>query len=155
MTEEPQVKPEWQHASLVSGLGKWAWIAGLINGIIELIAGIYVFIVEINLVAYWASFGLTYTPSFLSGIWNIIGAIILIFISFAIIRPKFSSKCAEKDWEALYSWTLELGGTKVPWMLIWGIIFTIFSWYYWGGLFVLLPAILLLFMGPRPYNWSE
>jgi len=152
MSAEPQVKPEWQYASLVSGLGKWAWIFGLINGIIELIWGIYLIIVEINLAALWAYLG--YIPAFFSGAWAIIGAIILIFISFAIIKPKFSKKCAEQDWESLYGWTLPLGGTKIPWMLIWGIIFTIFSWYYWGGLFVLLPAILLIFMGPRTYNWS-
>jgi len=154
MSEEPQVKPQWQYASLVSGLGKWAWIAGIINGIIELIWAIYLLILQINLAAYWAALSLPFTPDFFSGIWYIIGAIILIFISFAIIKPKFSSKCAEKDWEALYGWTLALGGIKIPWMLIWGIIFTLFSWYYWGGLFVLLPAILLLFMGPRTYNWS-
>ena len=128
MTEQ-----KWQFASIVSLLGKWAWIAGLINGIIELIFA-FVF--------FWLFF------------WYIVGAIILIFISFAIIRPKFSMKCDEQDWEALYGWTLDLGGIKVPWMLIWGIIFTAFSWYYWGGLFVLLPTFLLLFMGPRPYNWS-
>ena len=132
---KPSTPGSWQFASIVSALGKWAWIFGIINGIIELIWGI-VFIF------------------FFVGIWNIIGAIILIFISLAIIKPKFSVKCAEQDWEALYNWTLDLGGTKIPWMLIWGVIFTIFSWWYWGGLFVLLPAILLIFVGPRPYNWS-
>ena len=132
---KPSTPGSWQFASIVSALGKWAWIFGIINGIIELIWGI-VFIF------------------FFVGIWNIIGAIILIFISLAIIKPKFSTKCAEQDWEALYNWTLDLGGTKIPWMLIWGVIFTIFSWWYWGGLFVLLPAILLIFVGPRPYNWS-
>ena len=152
MSAEPQVKPEWQHTSLVSGLGKWAWIAGLINGIIGLIWGIYLISIEISLLPYYQFLGIA--PSYFGGAWAIIGAILLIFISFAIIKPKFSNKCAEKDWEALYGWTLSLGSTKIPWMLIWGVIFTIFSWYYWGGLFVLLPAILLLFMGPRAYNWS-
>ena len=152
MSEEPQIKQEWQHASLVSGLGKWAWIAGLINGILGLIFALWGIGVGVAAQALLYPY-YTYNP--FPEIWSIIGAAILIFISFAIIRPKFSSKCAEKDWEALYGWTLALGGTKVPWMLIWGIIFTLFSWLYWGGIFVLLPAILLLFMGPRPYNWSE
>ena len=147
MSAEPQVKPEWQHASLVSMLGKLAWIFGLINGIIEIIFALY----NIGWGIALGPFGVGLIGT---GVWYIIGAVILIFISFAIIRPKFSNKCAEQDWEALYSWVLNLGGTKIPWMLIWGIIFTIFSWYYWGGLFVLLPAILLLFMGPRTYNWS-
>ena len=152
MSTEPQVKPEWQHASLVSGLGKWAWIAGLINGILELIFALWGISVGLATNALTFPFAY-YSPIY--DIFQIIGAAILIFVSFAIIKPKFSSKCAEKDWEALFGWTLSLGGTKIPWMLIWGFIFTIFSWYYWGGLFVLLPAFLLLFMGPRPYNWSE
>jgi len=147
MSAEPQVKPEWQYASLVSGLGKWAWIFGLINGIIEIIFALY------N-IGWGIALGPIGVGLIGTGVWYIIGAVILIFISFAIIRPKFSNKCAEKDWEALYGWVLNLGGTKIPWMLIWGVIFTIFSWYYWGGLFVLLPAFLLLFMGPRSYNWS-
>jgi len=147
MSAEPQVKPEWQYASLVSGLGKWAWIFGLINGIIEIIVALFT-------IGSGIAFGIYGVGLIGTGVWYLIGAVILIFISFAIIRPKFSNKCAEKDWEALYGWVLNLGGTKIPWMLIWGVIFTVFSWYYWGGLFVLLPAILLLFMGPRAYNWS-
>ena len=138
----------WQFASIVSALGKWAWIFGLINGIIEIIFALYSIGVGIALSVYGGGVLIG------TGVWYIIGAVILIFISFAIIRPKFSNKCAERDWESLYAWTLNLGSIKFPWMLIWGIIFTIFSWYYWGGLFVLLPAILLIFVGPRPYNWS-
>ena len=148
---KPSTPGSWQYESLVSVLGKWAWIFGLINGIIEIISGIYLLSIELTALSVLGGYG--YVPSFI-GIWYIIGAVILIFLSFAIIRPKFSNKCAERDWEALYAWTLNLGGTKIPWMLIWGIIFTIFSWYYWGGIFVLLPAILLIFVGPRPYNWS-
>ncbi len=149
---QPSTPKTWQFASIVSTLGKWAWIFGLINGIINLIWGIWLISVEISLLPYYQALGIA--PAYFGGVWAIIGAIILIFISFAIIRPKFSNKCADQDWEALYSWTLALGNTKIPWMLIWGIIFTIFSWYYWGGIFVLLPAILLIFMGPRTYNWS-
>ena len=144
---KPSTSGTWQFASLVSNLGKWAWIAGLINGIVEIIVALYTIGWGIALSPFGG--GLIGT-----GVWYIIGAVILIFISFAIIRPKFSNKCANQDWEALYSWTLSLGNTKIPWMLIWGIIFTIFSWYYWGGILVLLPAILLIFVGPRPYNWS-
>ena len=145
----------WQHANLVSGLGKWAWIWGIVNGIIEIIWAIYLIGAELAAVAYLASLGITVAPNLFNAIWYFIGAAILIFISYSIIKPKFSTKCAERDWEALYGWTLDLGGIKIPWMFIWGIIFTIFSWYYFGGLFVLLPACLLLFAGPRPYNWSE
>jgi len=90
----------------------------------------------------------------LGGIWWIIEAIIMIIISLFIIRPKFSKKCAEKDWDALLNWTLNLGGLRLSWMLIWGIILEIFSWYYWGGLAILIPAFLLLFVGPKEYQWT-
>jgi hypothetical protein len=148
---QPSTPKTWQFASIVSTLGKWAWIAGLINGILELIFAFVGIGLGVAANAVWYPV-VVYSPAY--DIWQIIGAIILIFVSFAIIRPKFSNKCADQDWEALYNWTLALGNTKIPWMLIWGIIFTIFSWAYWGGILVLLPAILLIFMGTRPYNWS-
>ena len=148
---KPSTPGSWQHASLVSALGRWAWIAGLINGIIELFVALIG--IGIGLLKNAVSPLLKpYSPVY--DIWQLIGAIILIFISFVVLRPKFSNKCADQDWEALYNWILPLGNIKIPWMLIWGIILTIFSWFYWGGVLVLLPAILLIFMGPRPYNWS-
>ncbi len=144
---------EWQHASLVSKIGKWAWILGLVNGILAVIFGI----AGIATTLYWISFYpygyLYYSVSFYD-IWQIIGGIILILVSFVIIRPKFSNKCANKDWDALYGWYLPLGSFKLPWMLIWGIIFELFGWYGWGGLAILLPAVLLLFVGPKEYQWS-
>ena len=81
---------EWQHASWVSTLGKWAWILGLISGVIDIIAGLY-YTITLGLIpfigAYWMGIG----------IWWIISGIIAILISFAIIRPKVSVKCAQKD----------------------------------------------------------
>ena len=151
MNETKKQPGTWQYASLVSTLGKLAWIFGIINGVIEIIFALWGIGAGLALQALYAPY-YTYIPSY--EICYIIGAIILIFVSVAIIRPKFSTKCAEQDWESLYSWVLTLGSTNIPWMLIWGIIFTIFSWWYWGGIFVLLPAILLLFMGPREYKWS-
>ena len=121
---------EWQHAGWVSTLGIWAWIVILINSGIGIITSLVRF-----------------------SLWGITGGIIAIVISLFIIRPKFSMPCGEKDWEALYSWTLDLGGTKVPWMFIWGILLEIFGWYWWGGAFVLVPAIMLIWFGPRKYEW--
>jgi len=140
---------EWQHASLVSNIGKWAWIIGLLNGVLSIIFGF----VGIGTYLYWSSFlpGY-YIPTY--DIWLIIGGIILILLNFVIIRPKFSKKCAEMDWDALYEWYLPLGSFKLPWMLIWGIVFELVGWYGWGGLAILIPAVLLLFMGPKEYNWS-
>lgn len=152
MNETKKKPGSWQYASLVSILGRWAWIFGIINGIIELIDAL----ASIGVGLAIQAIDYPYSPYFITyEIWYIIGAIILIFISVAIIRPKFSDKCAVKDWESLYNWVLTLGKTNIPWMLIWGIIFTVFSWWYWGGIFVLMPALLLIFMGPREYKWSK
>jgi hypothetical protein len=79
-----------------------------------------------------------------------VGIVIAVFI----IRPKFSKPCGEKDWDALYGWTLKLGGAYVPWMFIWGIILFLFGWYGWGALVVLLPAIMLIWFGPKKYDWK-
>ena len=102
---------EWQHGNIVSQIGKWAWILGFINGLIELIYGIYWLVVEISLtLSYGGYFGISFVS--FGSIFYIIGAIIMIFISLFIIRPKFSKKCAEKDWDALLDWTLNLGGLR-------------------------------------------
>ena len=141
---------EWQHASWVSTLGKWAWVIGIINGLFGIIWAIYQFSV---LTALWAYLPGVYVPT--TEIWNIIVSIIGIVISFLIIKPKFSKPCGEKDWDALYGWVLNLGGFNVPWMLIWGILLLYFGWWSWGAYAVLIPAVVLLFAGPKEYNWSS
>ena len=135
---------EWQHASWVSSLGKWAWIIGILNGVIGLL-----YIVGLLIIYWWIPFYLG------TQIWNIILIIIGILISFLVIKPKFSKPCGEKDWDALYGWVLNLGGFNVPWMLIWGILLLYFGWWSWGGFAVLIPAVMLLFAGPKEYNWSS
>jgi len=135
---------EWQHASWVSFLGKIAWIIGLLNGLIGLFA-------SIGIIALGGIFAFLLIPT---QIWNIIASIIGILIALFIIRPKFSNPCGAKDWDALYGWVLNLGGTKVPWMFIWGLLLFLFGWYGWGGLAVLIPAVMLIFAGPKKYNWS-
>jgi hypothetical protein len=135
---------EWQHASWVSSLGKWAWVIGVLNGIIGIL-----YYVGLSFIYWWYPFYLV------SQIWNIILAIIGIAISFLVIKPKFSKPCGEKDWDALYGWVLNLGGFNIPWMLIWGIILLYFGWWSWAAYAVLIPAIVLLFAGPKEYNWSS
>ncbi len=154
---------EWKHAGWVSGLGKWAWIVLFALGIIGILVELALLIPTI---AAWESLRAAYAilypgvlypvPNPIAGlIWPLIGGIISIILSLFIIRPKFSKPCGEKNWDALYGWTLNLGGLNIPWMLIWGIILELFSWYYVGGIFVLLPAVMLIFAGPKAYNWSS
>jgi hypothetical protein len=145
---------EWKNAGWVSGLGKWAWIIVLINGIIGLLSSI---VEIITYAAAWAIWGFAVTPGVPgAGIsfWNVIASIVGIVIAVFIIRPKFSKPCGEKDWDALYGWTLKLGGAYVPWMFIWGILLFLFGWYGWGALVVLLPAIMLIWFGPEKYDWK-
>ena len=153
---------EWKHAGWVSSLGKWAWIILLVLGILGLIINLAT---TIPVIAAWQSAKAVWDAAFpgtpypypmpIGGlIWNVIGAIISIFVALLIIRPKFSKPCGEKDWETLYGWTLKLGGAKVPWMFIWGIVYVIFGWYNFPGIFILLPAIMLIFAGPRKYDWK-
>ncbi|MFW9928425.1 MAG: hypothetical protein ACFFD1_03455 [Candidatus Thorarchaeota archaeon] len=135
---------EWQHASWISQLGKWAWIVILVIGIVEILIGIVG-------IAFWF-----YNPFVVASyVWYVIGSVILILIDFIIIRPKFSNKCAAMDWDALYEWYLPLGSLKLPWMLIWGVIFEIIGLWGLGGVFILIPAIFLLFFGPKQYNWTK
>ena len=141
---------EWQHASWVSLVGKWAWVIGILNGLFGIIWALYQIIV---LTAVWALLPGAYVPT--TEIWWIIASIGGIVISLLIIRPKFSNPCGAKDWDALYGWVLNLGGLNIPWMFIWGLLLFVFGWYGWAGLAVLIPAVMLLFLGPKEYKWSE
>jgi len=153
---------EWKHAGWVSGLGKWAWIILLVLGILGIIVGLAATIPGI--IAWgiardaWvlAFPGTPYPYAMPLGAlgWNIISGVISIVLVLFIIRPKFSKPCGEKDWEALYGWTLKLGSTKIPWMFVWGIIYGVFGWYSWPAVFIMLPAIMLIWAGPRKYDWK-
>jgi len=138
---------EWKHANWVSFLGKIAWIIGLASGVGYLIWGI----IRISAISaiFFFGFGVVAGPF----IWGIIGGIIAIIISVAIIRPKFSNKCADQDWDFLMNWVMS-EGFRFPWMLFWGILLHIFGWY-WGGFAVTIPALVLIFAGPKKYEWKK
>jgi len=68
---------EWQHASWVSSLGKWAWIIGILNGVIGLL-----YIVGLSIIYWWIPFYLG------TQIWNII----LIIIGIVIGIYKYKKK---------------------------------------------------------------
>ena len=143
---------EWKHEGLVSTLGKLAWIFVLINGI----GGIFYTITHIGIyVSRYAGIPVILRPIMpFQYIWYIIWSIVVMILAIVVIKPKFSKRCSEKDWEGLYGWYLKLGNTKIPWMLIWGIILSGFSWWNWGGAFILIPTIVLLAAGPRKYEWK-
>lgn len=130
---------EWIHASWVSFLGMIAWIVGIISGVVSIVWGI--------LTIPFVIIGWT------NPIWLIISGILVILISFFIILPKFSMKCSKKDWDYLLNWVLPLGTVRFPWMLLWGIIVSILG-FGWGGITIIIPALVLIFAGPKPYEWQ-
>ncbi|MHA2123596.1 MAG: hypothetical protein ACW990_20550 [Promethearchaeota archaeon] len=138
---------EWKHAGWVSALGKWAWILGIVGGIISIIYGIY----TLSLVSGLLFFGLGIGIG--PAVWNIISGIIAIIIAIAIIRPKFSNKCADKDWNFLMNWVWS-DGFRFPWMLFWGILMHVFGFYF-AGAFVTIPSLVLIFAGPEKFEWKK
>ena len=140
---------EWQPASWVSTLGKWAWIIIIVSDLIGILLSLSGLITALLL---GGIFGLAASGA---STWNIFASIIGIIIALLVIKPKFSKPCGEKDWDALYGWVLKLGGFNIPWMFVWGLILLLFGWYGWGTLSIFVPAIMLIFAGPKEYKWSE
>ncbi|MHA1520378.1 MAG: hypothetical protein ACTSRK_09360 [Promethearchaeota archaeon] len=129
--------------------GKYAWIFLLINMIAYIIAGISTIVVTVatsKATGISASFGLLWT-----GIWMILGAIISGALLYFFVLP-FSKKIVAKDYAYLVNDVILFGKIRVPKMLLIGIILEIFS-QGWGGLFVLIPAICICFLGPVYMNW--
>jgi hypothetical protein len=143
MTEEVK---EWKHASWVSTLGKWAWVIAIVSGIIDIVISIPTIITLAAIPFGFGAIGMG-VP-----IWWIISGIIVIIISFVIIKPKFSDKCANKDWDGLLNWVMS-DSFRFPWMLFWGIIIEILG-YGWGGFAIIIPALVLIFAGPKKYEWK-
>jgi len=130
---------EWKHEKWVSLLGQWAWLIGIVSGVINILIGIFTLPFVI--------FGWT------NPIWMIISGVLEILVSFFFILPKFSIKCSKKDWDYLLNWVLPIGNIRFPWMLLWGFFAGLFG-YGWGGIAVIIPSLVLLFAGPTKYKWK-
>lgn len=147
---QPSQSDAWNSLKdIVKLIGEWAWLLGLINGIVYIIVGI-VGIAGGGLLALAGLYGFGIIAG---NVWNIIGGIINIILSLFIVLPRFSMKCKNEDWDYLLNDVLLLGNIRFPWMLIWGILLEIFG-VGWGGLAVFIPALILLFAGPKPYEWT-
>lgn len=155
---EAKPKPEKQVASdkwdslreVVKIIGTWAWLIGLISGIVYLFWGIFGIVGAGITGVFGGSISITRSASI---VWDIIRGSICIIISLAIVLPRFSMKCKNEDWDYLLNDVWVLGSFRFPLMLLWGILLAIFG-YGWGGAGVLVPAFMLLFAGPKPYEWT-
>lgn len=148
----------WQYEKITYILGKWAWIFAILSAVVNLLLAVYYIVIAIQ--AYQVA--VAYLGPALAGslvlsyydIWNVITSIILIIFALLIIRPRFSNKCAAKDWNYLLNDVLPIGSFRFPWMFIWAIIAEILG-QWWGGVFIIVPAILLVFAGPKEYKWKK
>ncbi|MHA1804480.1 MAG: hypothetical protein ACTSU4_08085 [Promethearchaeota archaeon] len=141
-----EAHPNWKGMeNFVSVVGSIAWLIGLINAIIYYIIG---FMDIVSGIFFYSKKLIS------SGIWTFISATIVLIISLYFVKPRFSDPCSRHDWNALLEDYLLISTVKFPWMVIWGILLEIFG-NGWAGIAILIPAFILLFMGPRPYNWIQ
>ena len=160
-TVEKKQGDSWDSVKGIAiGMGKWSWIIILLEGIIFIIWGIYILA--------WAAFigaqaeaadVVGYVAADLAsltmyGIMYLIGGILALIFSVAFVKPRFSNKWADEDYDYLLNDVIKIGSTRIPLMLIIGIILEIFL-IGWGGLIIIVPLLLLIFMGPKEYKWTE
>ncbi|MFX1338821.1 MAG: hypothetical protein ACFFDK_09450 [Promethearchaeota archaeon] len=141
-------------------LGKIAWIIELIIGIIFFFVGIYYLVVLAAVAAQAQAAGVySYVAADIAyysiyGWLYIIGGILGIIFAVALVKPRFSNKWAEKDYDFLLNDVVKIGSLRIPLFLIIGIILEIFlAWL--GGLVILVPLLILIFAGPKEYKWTE
>lgn len=143
----PQEFSSWKSLEpYVEIVGKYAWI-------ILIIAPIILLFYSLAAIGIFSVYGLGgYVAGQLA--WIIIEVVVVILFAIFWVKPKFSDRCASKQWDILLDDTLKISTIQIPWMLIVGVLIEIFG-NGWVGLFVLGPAIILIFFGPRtPYNWQ-
>lgn len=164
-TKTVKSKGSWQHEKWASILGKWTWVLLLVNALIYIIWPIADIATTYSLwlegkQAYealpYASLAGPYPAYPLDAylIWEIVSAIVLAIFAIAIVRPRFSKLCGEKNWDKLLDDVFVLGSVRIPWMLAWGIIAEIFG-QWWGGAPIFIIALVLLFAGPKSYSWKK
>jgi len=140
-------------------IGEWAWIILLIEGIIFIFWGLWgllwagagaVAAQQAGVAEYYAAE--LSLETFIYTL-DVIGGIITIIIAVVLVRPRFSKKWAEKDYDSLLDDVIEMGSVRIPTFLIIGIVIEILT-NFWGGVVILIPLVLLIFMGPKEYNWK-
>ncbi|MFX1273457.1 MAG: hypothetical protein ACFFBP_16625 [Promethearchaeota archaeon] len=147
----------WENEKWVSIMGKWAWVVTLVCGLINLLWAIVSTVSAFS--AYQASvalYGIGIVGAFsinIGYVWNIISSIILIIFSIVIVKPRFSKKCADNDWDYLLNDVLPLGSIRFPMIFVWAIIAEILL--YWSGILIIIPAIMIIFFGPEEYQWKK
>lgn len=147
----------------ISRAGEWSWILVIVSSIIGLIVSIVGFASGLSawnnyqdaIAGYEDLF--PYTGAEMGTIvfgliWAIISILITIVVAAIFIKP-FAQRCKARDWEGLLNNVFVIAGYRIPKMLVLGIVLEIFT-DFWGGLLVLIPAILILLIGPIKHQWK-
>lgn len=152
--------PNWKHyEKWVHIIGKWAWVWVILNGFFYVIFGIWGLYWTSAVGSAAATVGVySYVATDIAYLtaqytWYIIGGIILIVLGLLIVKKRFSDKCRDKDWNGLLDDVIIIGKYRIPFMLILGILAEIFG-QWWGGFAILFPAVILIFWGPKEYEWK-
>ena len=158
--QEKKKSSSWDSVEgIASLLGEWAWIILLVEGIIFLFWGIWglswvgagAAVAQQAGVAEYVAADLAYYTFIYT--LDVIGGIVTIIVAVVFVRPRFSKKWAEKDYDYLLDDVFEIGNVRIPKFLVIGIVIEILT-NFWGGLVILIPLLLLIFMGPKEYNWK-
>ncbi|TFG02683.1 MAG: hypothetical protein EU540_01035 [Promethearchaeota archaeon] len=158
--KEKKKSSSWDSVeSIACIIGEWAWIILLIEGIIFIFWGLWGLLwVGAGAVAAQQAGVAEYVAADLTWetfiyILDIIGGIVTIIVAVVLVRPRFSNKWKEKDYDYLLDDVIEIGSVRIPTFLIIGIVIEILT-NFWGGVVILIPLLLLIFMGPKEYNWK-
>lgn len=131
----------------VSLAGKWSWVWPFIAILVTLI----LVIIALGVIASYS--GAAYNAAVGTLVWDFISMGVMLFLVFYYVKPNFAKKCANKEWQALVDDVFTIGSIRIPKMLIFGIIFEIFS--YWGGALIMAPAVLIILFAPVTITWKK
>lgn len=121
---------------IISFVGKFSWIILAIIAIWLIIGAIINFLGDI---IGW-------------GIIQLVGVAIMAYLVWTYGKI-YSQKCKEKDWSFLVNDVLVIGSFQMPKMLAYGIVVA-FITYGTGVIFIVLPALLIIFAGPEEFSWK-
>ena len=116
------------------------------------LAGKFSWVLLILYVIWTLFFNVIFNDGVGEVIWGLIRIALIIGIS-SIFLKDFVAKCIAKDWYFLVNDVIIIADYRIPKMLFYSIILTIFA-YGWGSLLVLIVAIVVIFVGPEKVVWK-
>ena len=135
----PKTRDESTWKSLedvISFLGKFSWIILAIIAIGLIIVAIFSFIAD----------------GIFAGIWNLLSVAVMAYLVWTYGKI-YAQKSKEKDWSFLVNDVLVIGSFRIPKMLAYGIVISIFT-YGTAIILIVAPSLLIIFMGPEEFSWS-